>query len=219
MNVRFLAPKNVVKRFSDTFTGTDVGPNWVYQTVRFNANDSFTGGRLTAGNFNIVHVGGSNAGSNPAFWFPRRLTYPSGIWGASQFVQATFISATAACRHGVAVLGRWDDDSNGLARPQQAYVLVNNVGTNLEARKESTSTTDTLLGSTAELVANDVIRIEVTVTAPLNNTVVFYKNGVSFLTVVDNPSIIQAQGFPGFFAESTNLAGGSNWNNFSCGPL
>lgn len=215
----FRNPSTAVKSYSETFFGadsTDIGRNWVCQNFRGGVNDSWGSPNRNTNNLLLLHQGTSNTSNHPHILIPRMLTFTedsqsqTGIWGKSQFVQARFRGGSANSAAGLIAWGIGDD---ALC---QGYVFLTNVGSTNRIAWILGNAETSLLAGQPDLVDGDVIRIEVT-RVGTTNTVTFIKNGVVLLSTVDTH--VLAKGFPGFYQESTNNAGSTRWDNFSCGAL
>lgn len=215
----FRNPSTVVKSYSETMFGADsgdIGRNWLCQNFRSGTTDSWGTVNRNTNKMLLLHQGTSNTSNHAHILVPRVLTYTidslsqAGIWGKSQFVQARYRGGTANSAAGLIV---WAVADDALC---QGYAYLNNVGsTNRIVWINGTSETSLLAGQ-PEFVDGDIIRIELTRVGTVT-TVTFLRNGVVILSVVD--ANVLPRGFPGFYQESTNNAGQTLWDNFSCGAL
>ena len=213
------APSSVVTSFSDDFNRADtavgLGTNWFSNHCRPNTAGVYQQVKILSNQAVFQRSGGGGNNNPGCFWLPR--TTMSGLWGLSQFAQATFIAQVGvSTQQGPAVMCTPDwqgPDANGY----MAYVLIVAGVIGVSIRRANTA--NTLLSSVYTIVANDVILISVIATAA-SNTITLSVNGVAKETVVDtNAARPVATGCPGFCGIFVDSGESMTFDNFSCGAL
>jgi hypothetical protein len=212
--------------FSDDFNrtaGEYLGQNWLQCTKRLGAGteDRWAGLNLiNPGRVSLVTVGSDGTGFPPAdtCYIPTKLAHPEvGVYGARQFAQMQWISATETSDFGVSCFTVLD---YGL---KNAYTLTiaDYVSVAPRLRLLAWGTSIASLLEHYSITPGDIFRLECIPEASNVNRLIVYQNGIEILETTDSSNGVQQIGLPAMYirGDGWGTGGTSIWDNFEGGLL